>query len=92
MVGVSGVSGRGVQINGRGVRGVRQGCHLTPLPDTPDTPDTPNRVAIVYLVQMKKIAWKLWWVIPPQSLENLYQSMPRCMQAIIDNQGGQTKY
>ena len=41
---------------------------------------------------MKKIAWKLWWVITPQNLENLYQSMPRCMQAIIDNKGGHTKY
>jgi len=36
---------------------------------------------------MKKIAWKLWWVITPQNLENLYQSMPWYMQAIIDNQG-----
>ena len=42
--------------------------------------------------RLKKIARKVWRSITPQYLKNLYQSMPRRMQAVIDNHRGHTKY
>ena len=42
--------------------------------------------------RLKNIARKVWRGITPRYLKNLYQSMPRCMQAVIDNHRGHTKY
>ena len=41
---------------------------------------------------LQKIAVRTWNQITPSYLESLYQSMPRRLQAIIDAQGGHTKY
>ena len=41
---------------------------------------------------LKKIARKVWRGITPEYLQNLYQSMPRRMAAVIEAQGGHTKY
>ena len=41
---------------------------------------------------LKKIARKVWMGITQDYLENLYQSMPRQMQAVIAAKGGHTKY
>ena len=41
---------------------------------------------------IKKIAQKVWRQVTPTYLEMLYESMPRRMQAVIEAQGGHTKY
>ena len=41
---------------------------------------------------LKKIAWNDWTSITPENLNMLYESMPRQMQAVVDAQGGHTKY
>ena len=41
---------------------------------------------------LMKIARKVWRKITPDYLKGLYESMPRRMQAVIDVQGGHTKY
>ena len=41
---------------------------------------------------LKKIARKVWRGITPDYLKQLYQSMPRRMQAIIDARGAHTRY
>ena len=41
---------------------------------------------------LKKIAQKVWRGITPEYLRNLYQSMLRRMVAVIEAQGGHTKY
>ena len=38
------------------------------------------------------IAQKVWDNITPAYLQSLYESMPRRMQAVVDAQGGHTKY
>ena len=43
-------------------------------------------------VGLKKIASKVWEKITPSYLKSLYESMPRRMKAIVDAQGGHTKY
>ena len=40
----------------------------------------------------KKIAQKVWNNITPDYLQSLYKSIPQLMQAVIDAEGGQTKY
>ena len=40
----------------------------------------------------KKIARKVWKGITPEYLNNLYEAMPRHMQAVIDAKGGHIKY
>jgi len=40
----------------------------------------------------KKIVQKVWNNITPDYLQSLYESMPRRMQAVVDAQGGHTKY
>ena len=39
-----------------------------------------------------KIAQKVWNNITPDYLQSLYKSMPERMQAVIDAEGGHTKY
>jgi hypothetical protein len=41
---------------------------------------------------LKNIARQVWRGITQEYLENLYQSMPQRMQAVIAAQGGHTKY
>ena len=41
---------------------------------------------------LKKIASKVWGKITPSYLKSLYESMPRRMKAVVDAQGGHTKY
>ena len=41
---------------------------------------------------LKKIAQKVWRGITPEYLRQLYQSMPRRMQAIINARGAHTRY
>ena len=41
---------------------------------------------------LKRIAQKVWGKVSRDYLEKLYESMPRRMQAVIDAQGGHTKY
>ena len=41
---------------------------------------------------LKKIARKVWRQVTPDYLEKLYESMPRQMEAVIQAQGGHTKY
>ena len=41
---------------------------------------------------LKRIAQKVWDNITPAYLQSLYESMPRRMQAVVDAQGGHTKY
>ena len=41
---------------------------------------------------IKKIAQKVWRQVTPAYLETLYESMPRRMQAVVEAQGGHTKY
>ena len=41
---------------------------------------------------LKRIAKKVWDNITPEYLQSLYESMPRRMQAVVDAQGGHTKY
>ena len=41
---------------------------------------------------IKKIARKVWRQVTPAYLETLYESMPRRMQAVVEAQGGHTKY
>ena len=41
---------------------------------------------------LKRIACKVWRGVTPEYLDNLYQSMPRRMQAVIAAKGGHTKY
>ena len=40
----------------------------------------------------KKIARKVWKGITPEYLNNLYEAMPRHMQAVIDAERGHIKY
>jgi len=40
----------------------------------------------------KKIVQKVWNNITPDYLQSLYESMPRRMQAVVDAEGGHTKY
>ena len=40
----------------------------------------------------KKVALKVWKQITPEYLENLYESMPRRMAAVIEANRGPTKY
>ena len=40
----------------------------------------------------KKVALKVWKQITPEYLEKLYESMPRQMAAVIEANGGPTKY
>ena len=40
----------------------------------------------------KKVACKIWRQITLEYLEKLYESMPRCMAAVIEAHGGHTKY
>ena len=42
--------------------------------------------------RLKKIARKEQRGVTPEYLDNLYQSMPQKMQAVIAAKGGQTKY
>ena len=39
-----------------------------------------------------KVKLKVWNKITPAYLQSLYESMPRQMQAVVDAQGGHTKY
>ena len=39
-----------------------------------------------------KIARKVWRQVTSAYLETLYESMPRRMQAVVEAQGGHTKY
>ena len=41
---------------------------------------------------LKKIALTVWKKVTPQYVQNLYESMPRRMAAVIESQGGHTKY
>ena len=41
---------------------------------------------------LKQIARKVWKGVSSDYLKKLYESMPRCMQAVIDAEGGHTKY
>ena len=41
---------------------------------------------------LKKIARKVWRGVTTEYVDNLYQSMPRQMQAVIAAKGGYTKY
>ena len=41
---------------------------------------------------LKRIALKVWEKITPDYLASLYDSMPHRMQAVVDAQGGHTKY
>ena len=41
---------------------------------------------------LKRIAWRVWQAITPQYFQTLYKLMPRRMQAVIDIEGGHTKY
>ena len=41
---------------------------------------------------LKKIARKVWKAITPEYLVSLYESMPRRIAAVIEAQGGHTKY
>ena len=41
---------------------------------------------------LKRIAKKVWDNITPEYLQSLYESMPRRMQAVVNAQGGHTKY
>ena len=41
---------------------------------------------------LKKIAFRVWGKIAPSYLKSLYESMPRHMKAVVDAQGGHTKY
>ena len=41
---------------------------------------------------LKRIAQKVWNNITLAYLQSLYESMPRRMQAVVDAQGGHTKY
>ena len=40
----------------------------------------------------KNIAQKVWNNITPEYLQSLYESMLQRMQAVVDAQGGHTKY
>ena len=42
--------------------------------------------------RVEKIARKVWRQVTPDYLEKLYESMPRQMEAVIQAQGGHTKY
>ena len=44
------------------------------------------------MVGMKWITLIVWNKITPAYLQSLYESMPRQMQAVVDAQGGHTKY
>ena len=54
--------------------------------------DTSKTRLIVKRMGLKKIAGKVWRAITPENLQQLYQSMPRRMQAIIDAGGAHTRY
>ena len=41
---------------------------------------------------LKRIARKVWKGVSSDYLKKLYESMPRRMQAVIDAEGGHTKY
>ena len=41
---------------------------------------------------LKKIARKVWRQVSAKYLEKLYESLPRCMEAVIAAGGGHTKY
>ena len=41
---------------------------------------------------IKKIAQKVWKQVTPTYLEMLYESMPGRMQAVVEGQGGHSKY
>ena len=41
---------------------------------------------------LKKIAQKAWRQVSAEYLEKLYESLPRCMEAVIAAGGGHTKY
>ena len=40
----------------------------------------------------EKNRFKVWEKITPSYLKSLYESMPRRMKAVVDAQGGHTKY
>ena len=44
------------------------------------------------IAELIKITQKVWRSITRKYLENLYASMPRRMQAVVDNAGKYTKY
>ena len=41
---------------------------------------------------LKKVACKVWRQVMPEYLNNLYNSMPGRMEAVIQAEGGHTKY
>ena len=41
---------------------------------------------------LKKIGLKVWRQINPAYLKKLYESMPQRMQAVVNAEGGHTKY
>ena len=41
---------------------------------------------------LKKIARKVWRQVSAEYLEKLYESLPKCMEAVIAAGGGHTKY
>ena len=41
---------------------------------------------------LKKIACRVWRQVTPEYIHTLYESMPRCMAAVIEAEGGHMKY
>ena len=50
------------------------------------------RSLFVQIGGLKRIAIKVWNQVTPEYLRTLYESMPRRMNAVIEAQGGHTKY
>ena len=51
-----------------------------------------SRERATSMAGLKRITLKVWNKITPAYLQSLYKSMPRRMQAVVDAQGGHTKY
>ena len=55
-------------------------------------PDLQSKVRETSKAGIQKLARKVWRAITPDYLKRLYESMPQRMAAVIDAQGGHTKY
>jgi hypothetical protein len=44
------------------------------------------------VVELEKLVFNEWWSIPQETINELIDTMPSRVQAVIDSRGGPTKY